>query len=175
MLAWGMRPNWSLELDVRTTTAKVCLNIKLTLSLSLVITTSWALTVASYHMILNPDIIRNLRAELKKAGIASSRSPDYRSLEALPYLYGCVHEAIRLAHGISTRSPRLAPDTELRYGNYVIPKNTPISMTNFDILMNEDVFPKPKEFKPERWTDNPGLEKYFVPFSKGSRQCLGLK
>jgi len=99
---------------------------------------------------------------------------DWFKLESLPYLHGVVHEAIRLAHGVTTRSPRLAPDTELHYGDWVIPKNTPVSMSNIDVLTNEEIFPEPKVFKPERWIGKPELDRYFVPFTKGSRQCLGL-
>jgi cytochrome P450 len=141
------------------------------------ITTSWSLTVASYHISANPEISATLRAELRDAGVASEPSRrDWHQLEALPYLNGCVHEAVRLAHGVSTRSPRLAPDQQLRYGEWSIPKNTPVSMTNVDTLMNDWIFHDPKEFKPERWMeDSKDLERYFVPFSKGSRQCLGIK
>jgi cytochrome P450 len=139
------------------------------------ITTSWALTVASYHMISNPQIIANLRKQLQQAGMMSGTPMDWHKLESLPYLNGIVHEAIRLAHGVSTRSPRLAPDTEIQYGDWVIPKNTPVSMTNVDVLMSESIFPEPRKFKPERWIGNPELERYFVPFTKGSRQCLGMK
>jgi cytochrome P450 len=116
-----------------------------------------------------------LRRELRDSGIATKANVDWRQLETLPYLNGIVHESIRLAHGVSTRSPRLAPDTELRYGDWIIPRNTAVSMTNVDTLMNETVFPNPKEFKPDRWIGQPDLDKYFVPFTKGSRQCLGLK
>jgi cytochrome P450 len=100
---------------------------------------------------------------------------DWHRLEKLPYLNACVHESIRLSHGIVTRDPRLAPDTEIEYRGWVIPKNTPVSMTTVDILMNEDIFKDPKVFRPERWLENPELERYFVPFGKGSRQCLGIK
>jgi cytochrome P450 len=139
------------------------------------ITTSWALTVASYHITANPSILAQLRSELSQAGLKPDSTMEWHKLESLPYLNGCVHEAIRLGHGVATRSPRLAPDTELRYGDWVIPKNTPVSMTNIDVLMNEKIFPQPRKFKPERWSQNPKLERYFVPFTKGSRQCLGLK
>lgn len=139
------------------------------------ITTSWSLSVASFHISSNPDILRKLRAELIAAGSTSTKPLDWHKLEQLPYLNGCVHEGIRLAHGIVTRDPRLAPDVELKYDTWVIPKNTPVSMTNVDILMNETIFPKPAEFIPERWISNPGLERYFVPFGKGSRACAGIK
>ena len=135
------------------------------------ITTSWALTVASFHLIKNPGTAAGIREEVR--GVA--RPWDWRKLEKLPFLNASVHEAIRLSHGITTRDPRLAPDDEIKYGDWVIPKNTPVSMTTVDVLMNEDIFPEPKRFVPERWLENPDLVRYFVPFGKGSRQCLGIK
>jgi cytochrome P450 len=138
------------------------------------ITTSWVLTVASFHICNNPNICRKLREELEGAGSTSAAPLDWHKLEQLPYLNGCVHEAVRLAHGITTRLPRLAPDTELKYEEWVIPRNTPVSMTNLDILMNQSIFPNPESFIPERWINRPNLERYFVPFGKGSRSCLGV-
>lgn len=138
------------------------------------ITTSWALTVGSFHITANKTIYAKMHEELRTAGVKAGAVPDWHKLEALPYLNGCVHEAVRLAHGVSTRNPRLAPETELRYGQWAIPKNTPVSMTTVDVLMNETIFPSPREFRPERWIEDPGLERSFVPFSRGSRQCLGI-
>lgn len=112
-----------------------------------------------------------LRQEL----VAANTTSDWHQLEKLPYLNACIRESIRLSHGIATRDPRLAPDTELQYREWTIPRNTPVSMTAVDILMNERIFPDPKAFKPERWLAGSDLERYFVPFGKGSRQCLGIK
>jgi len=138
------------------------------------ITTSWALTVASFHIINNPNVSQRLRTELETIVSTSSSTFDWHKLEQLPYLNGCVHEAVRLAHGVSTRSPRLAP-LELKYADWVIPANTPISMTNVDILMDESIFPNAKDFVPERWIGRPDLDRFFVPFGKGSRACAGIK
>ncbi|KAL2072092.1 hypothetical protein VTL71DRAFT_11435 [Oculimacula yallundae] len=138
------------------------------------VTTSWALTVASFHISKNPEILEKLRKELAAAGSSSTKPLDWHKLEKLPYLSGCVKEGIRLAHGITTRDPRLAPDITIKYRDWVIPPNTPVSMTTLDILMNESIFPDAKEFVPGRWIGNPGLERYFVPFGKGSRACAGI-
>jgi cytochrome P450 len=122
--------------------------------------------------------LARLRREL--AGMAASET-DWRTLEKLPYLRGCVHESIRLAHGIVTRDPRIAPDTDLVYtapgprgAEWHIPRGTPVSMTTVDVLMDPEIFPHPREFRPERW-ENEDLGRYFVPFGKGSRQCMGIK
>lgn len=47
-------------------------------------------------------------------------------------------------------------------------------MTSLLIHYDEDVFPEPKVFRPERWIENPRLDKYLVAFSRGSRQCIGI-
>ena len=52
-------------------------------------------------------------------------------------------------------------------------------MTLRDILLDPSIFVDPQRFSPERWlSDSADLERMnqaFVPFSRGSRMCLGLK
>lgn len=46
-------------------------------------------------------------------------------------------------------------------------------------LMSTDpvVYPEPDKYKPERWLGdvNPAIHRNFVPFARGSRNCLGMK
>jgi cytochrome P450 len=46
---------------------------------------------------------------------------------------------------------------------------------------NENLFPEPEKFKPERWLNNPKgpngatpLYSYMTAFGKGTRMCAGL-
>lgn len=65
-----------------------------------------------------------------------------------------------------------------------------MSMTSIFMHMNPEIFPRPREFEPERWLDfssSPSdgssssaddgakkhLSNYLVNFSKGTRGCLG--
>lgn len=109
-------------------------------------------------------------------------------LEKLPYLNAVVSEAIRHGFGVSQRSPRLAPDETLVYrGNfkghsfeYIIPPGTPMGMSTALTNMDENVFPEPKDFVPERWLgledgERHKLANHVTSFSKGSRQCVGIK
>ena len=75
-----------------------------------IITTSWALSIASDHLATDPAIASRLQGEL--CGVQELY--EWRRLERLPYLNGVVHEAMRLRHGILARDSRLAPDTELQ-------------------------------------------------------------
>ena len=42
---------------------------------------------------------------------------------------------------------------------------------------DSEVYPDPHKFRPERWLGNidPRMKRDFVPFTKGSRDCLGKK
>ncbi|KAL2406813.1 Cytochrome P450 monooxygenase sdnE [Exophiala dermatitidis] len=154
------------------------------------LTTYWALTVASYYIINDPHIHETLRRELeedarKAAQESQKHSSEYtykqyfaqltwHRLQTLPYLSGCVYEAVRLSTGVPGRNPRISQDRDLQYGPWTIPRGTPVSMYSMHVLMDETVFPNPHKFDPNRWIDNPGLERYFVAFGKGSRSCLGI-
>lgn len=50
-------------------------------------------------------------------------------------------------------------------------------MTSLMLHNNPSLFPDPRSFQPERWLQpsKTQLRKYLVPFSKGSRKCLGMK
>lgn len=53
-------------------------------------------------------------------------------------------------------------------------------MTPIFHQIDEDVFPNPHAFLPERWIniseqERIRMEHYFNPYSKGARQCAGIK
>lgn len=85
--------------------------------------------------------------------------------------------------GVISRLARCAPDRDTWYKDIIIPRGTPVSMSAPDILESPNVFADPKTFMPERWLANVGdctetadrLDKFLVSFSKGTRQCLGMK
>lgn len=145
-------------------------------------TTAWSLSNTCFYVLESPLIQSKMRDELLAAipNLQAADAFDYRKLEKLPYLTGVVKEGIRLGTGVSGRNHRIWK-TRLLYGDWVIPAGTTVSMNHQDILRNQDVFPNADEMVPERWfgnakaPDGNSLERYFVPFGKGDRQCLGIK
>jgi cytochrome P450 len=140
----------------------------------------------TYYLLSQPEISTRLTAELRASNI-DVRNLDWYRLEKLPYLYGVIYEGLRLAYGVSVRLPRIARTENLNYQSqngaqlsYVIPMGTPIGMSAVIMHHNEDIFSQSHEFVPDRWIDENGeknvrLEKYLLSFSRGSRQCLGMK
>ncbi|OTA59659.1 putative cytochrome P450 [Hypoxylon sp. EC38] len=98
-------------------------------------------------------------------------------------------EGLRLSYGVSSRLQRISPDGPMLYRpsdaigaskpEYVIPSGIPVGMTSVLLHHNPKLFPRSEKFDPQRWLDAQGridrtLEKYMVPFSRGSRQCVGI-
>lgn len=149
-------------------------------------TTAAALTTSTFHITNTPAILRKLRAELEEAGVCSASGKlnvdklTRSNLERLLYLNGIVHEGIRLSGGgVGVRLTRIAPDEDLVYKDWVIPRGQAVSMSQLDILLNPDIFGDDvMEFKPERWFGDAGKElekKGWVAFGRSTRMCLGMK
>lgn len=65
----------------------------------------------------------------------------------------------------------------MRYGDWNIPFGMPVSMSQPFLHFNPELFPNPMKFDPERWLqgdESIRLERYLVPFSSGSRACIGI-
>ena len=141
--------------------------------------TAYTLDVGHFHICANPEIYARLKKELQEAWPdEDSPPPSVAALEKLPYLGACVKESLRLAIGPMTRLQRVNHHSTMRYGDWVIPKHTPIGMSHRFIHHNESLFPDSHRFDPERWLqgeESKRLEKYLVTFSKGSRQCLAIQ
>ena len=143
------------------------------------LTTSHALKVGTYHILANKHVFENLMAELRVAIPNPDSPPTLQQLERIHYLMAIMYETLRIFYGVSHRLSRIFPDRPLIYNEWTIPPGTPVSMTTVHIHDNEDIFPAPYEFKPERWLplDSNGMKlmKFLVPFGGGSRQCVGME
>lgn len=142
------------------------------------VTTAWTLTVAMYHLTVQPEKMERLRAEIRSIMPDPHRPANLQQLERLPYLTSVIKESLRLSNGVSTRLARVAPDRSIYFRDWEIPQGTPVGMTSTLIHQNPDIYPQPLEFIPERWLDpkkRQQMEMYLVPFSRGSRQCAGIK
>ena len=142
------------------------------------VTTAWTLTVAMYHLTIQPQKLERLQGEITSIMPDAYLPAKLQRLEKLPYLTSVIMESLRLSNGISTRLARTAPDRSIFFRDWEIPKGTPVGMTSTLIHRDPNIFPQPLEFLPERWLDaqeRKRLEQYLVPFSKGTRQCAGIK
>lgn len=151
-------------------------------------TTSWALSVITYHLLTQPQLLAKLTDELQTVVKDPRHLPDWTTLEHLPYLGAVIQEGLRLSYGVSARTARIATEENLVYRGewnrksvqYVIPRGYAIGMSAVITHHDERLFPSSYAFIPERWLDENNqrrkdLERSTLAFSKGSRSCLGMK
>lgn len=144
-------------------------------------TTGSSLECIAYHVLANPDVLRRLKQELaeavSKAGAVEEPLTHYDIVQPLPFLTAVINEGLRLANSVSGRLARSSPRTTYEYKSYVLPPNTVISMAIKGSHGDESIFPEPTRFNPDRWLVKPSelkrLDKYFSPFGRGSRSCIG--
>ncbi|KAJ3544300.1 hypothetical protein NM208_g3131 [Fusarium decemcellulare] len=134
-----------------------------------------SLSIAHYHILANPAIMARLRKEL-----GQRPTHTLEELDQLPYLDAVQMEAFRLDFGLAGRHAMLDPDKPITFTYsgvaHVIPAGTPMSVQTLVQHTNEDIFPDPWIFKPERWLGEEGAmrRKHLLSFNKGLRQCLGI-
>jgi cytochrome P450 len=151
-------------------------------------TTSWALSVMTYHLLTKPEILAKLTAELQTVVKDPQQLPDWTVLETLPYLGAVIQEGLRLSYGVSSRTARIPTEENLIYRGewnkktveYVIPQGYAVGMSTVVTHHDERAFPDSYAFAPERWLDENNqrrkeVERSMLAFSKGSRSCLGMK
>lgn len=142
-------------------------------------TSGSVLRLLSFHVFRSPEILQRLQSELDSAGLFRSSVIDLKKLEQLPFLTATIMEGLRLSPGVATRMARIAPDRDIFYKNWRIPAGTPVGMTTVLMHTDEDIYPDPYSFQPERWMEEGGVRKNsehaYAPFSKGTRMCIGMQ
>lgn len=148
-------------------------------------TTSRTLAVIMYHLLAKPGLRLRVLQELRTI-MPSSKSdlPTVAQLERLPFLTAVIHEGTRLGHGVAGRLVRIAPAEDLYYSPpdgstvYQIPRGATFSQSSYLIHTNQDLYPNPHEFNPERYLTTDGsvtdAQRYLVAFGKGTRACSGI-
>ncbi|KAL4901620.1 hypothetical protein BDW74DRAFT_170074 [Aspergillus multicolor] len=139
--------------------------------------TARTITFATFYILDRPEIRARLHAELGEVMADwPRRVPSWAELEKLVYLQAVIKEALRLSYGVMHRLPRISPDQAIQYGGYTIPPGTPVGMSAYLMHSDASVYPSPSEFKPDRWLGriDPAMNRNWVPFARGSRNCLGM-
>ncbi|XP_018400947.1 PREDICTED: cytochrome P450 4C1-like [Cyphomyrmex costatus] len=99
----------------------------------------------------------------------------YEDLQHMNYLDCVIKETLRLFPSIPMIGRILTED--LKIGEFVIPKGTDVIISIIRMHRNEKYWPNPLMFDPDRFLSEKTncLPYYFMPFSDGSRNCIGAK
>ncbi|EGD95987.1 hypothetical protein TESG_03448 [Trichophyton tonsurans CBS 112818] len=138
-------------------------------------TISNTLRLILYHVYSSDEILQRLREEINAASTIVTEPLTLKELEQLPYLTAVLMEGLRLSPGVGSRAARIT-DQDLFYEHWRIPAGTPVGMTTILMHTDENLYPDPMCFNPDRWIDSTAKRSTttFAPFSRGTRICLGM-
>ncbi|KAF2250067.1 cytochrome P450 [Trematosphaeria pertusa] len=140
--------------------------------------TACVLDLICYYILADSDVRARMTEELAEVMADwPGKRPTLTQLEKLPYFLADIKEGLRLSYGMMRRLPRVSPNVSIQCREWSIPAGTPVEISAYMQHTNPDVFPEPFRFLPERWLPGnvtPAMNRNFVPFSKGSRNCLGI-
>jgi cytochrome P450 len=146
-------------------------------------TTSTAIAATVFYLVHNAEKLETLTREVRAAFDDVEEIRFGQKLSALPYVRACIDEAMRLSPSVGGLLPREVLAGGIEIDGEQIPAGTVVGVPSYTVQHNEEYYPSPWEFRPERWIA--GSEKgvsaesvamaqsAFCPFSVGPRGCIG--
>ena len=130
-------------------------------------TSASAILFALYSVYKHSEVLQNLRDELNSI----SNPKDTNAIAKLPYLTAISQEIMRL-YPLTLVAMRLTTKPFELMG-YKFPVGTQIFPNIYSTHHREDLFPNPKQFKPERFLERHYSPYEYLPFGGGHRRCIG--
>ena len=152
-------------------------------------TTAITLSATLFYLLHNPVALTKLTAEIRTT-FASTNQIRGKPLNNLHYLRACVDEMLRLSPPVPSHLPREVLPGGLTIDEHYFPAGTVVGTSAYAIHHNEEYYPDPFAYQPERWIIDPqatddndisSAERVataraaFCPFSIGPRGCIGKK
>lgn len=138
-------------------------------------TSSTLMTFTLYELALNPDIQDRLREEITTGISENDGKLTYEMLFGFKYLEMVINESLRKYPPIPLLFRKCVKDYKIQGTSLVIPKNTTVIINVYSLHHDEEHFPEPSKFNPERFSDE-NIKKIkpftYLPFGEGQRNCM---
>ncbi|KNC25621.1 Cytochrome P450 4d1 [Lucilia cuprina] len=141
-------------------------------------TTSSAITFCFYNLAMNPKCQQKCFEEIIQVfGTDKSKPVTYEDLNNLHYVELCIKETLRMFPSVPLLGRKVTEECEIN--GKIVPAGTNIGISPLHLGRQEELFPEPDTFKPERFDIDYTTDKMspyaYIPFSAGPRNCIGQK
>jgi cytochrome P450 len=139
-------------------------------------TTSGIMSWMLYFLAAHPEYQEKLNKELVQVWPPGTEFNDVaEEVHKCELLKAVINETLRLRPNTPAWLDRVAKE-DVKIAGKIVPKGTVIGLGFQFLQTNPDHWERAEEFWPERFTEGGRRDNYaFVPFSAGSRNCLGMK
>ncbi|KAF5269233.1 hypothetical protein FQR65_LT02534 [Abscondita terminalis] len=140
-------------------------------------TTTIILSCLLHELCVNIDIQERVRKEINEV-LEEYGELKYESINQMKYLDMVISEALRKYPVLGIIQRKCIEDSVIPETNFKIERGTNIIVPIHGLLFDENYFPDPNKFDPERFSEankhkvNPYV---YQPFSLGPRNCIGKR
>jgi cytochrome P450 len=131
-------------------------------------TTASALAWAFYWIDRLPEVKEKLIEEIDSLG----SDPDPSAIAKLPYLNAACCETLRIYPIAISPFPRILK-VPMEIGGYQFEAGAIVVISIYLTHQREDIYPQPKQFKPERFLERQFSPYEYLPFGGSNRRCIG--
>ena len=131
-------------------------------------TTASAVVWLLYWIHYLPEVQSKLRAELAELG----PEPNPMAILQLPYLNALCLETLRIYPITPTTFIRVLRSSQT-IGSHHFKAGTALMPATYIVHQRPDIYPEPKQFRPERFLERQFAPHEFLPFGGGHRRCIG--
>ncbi|EQL02115.1 Cytochrome P450 family protein [Ophiocordyceps sinensis CO18] len=151
-------------------------------------TTSTAMAATFFYLVRNAHALKRVTDEIRAKFANAEDIVHGPALGSCTYLRACIDEAMRLSPSVGGILPREVLTGGMTIDGQRVPAGTVVGAPHYTLHHNEDYFPMPFGYAPERWLggetnpltgdttsddDVAGAQSAFCPFSVGPRGCIG--
>ncbi|EGE84113.1 benzoate 4-monooxygenase cytochrome P450, variant 2 [Blastomyces dermatitidis ATCC 18188] len=151
-------------------------------------TTSIAISAIMFHLSRNPEALDKLTSIIRST-FSSLDEIQAKTLNNLPYLRACLDESMRLSPVVPSHLPRQVLPGGLKIDKHNFSAGTIVNTPPYTINHNEEYYPDPFSYLPERWIVDPNVadgdisseskvaiaRSAFTTFGLGPRGCAGKR
>ncbi|KAF8973003.1 cytochrome P450 [Flammula alnicola] len=127
-----------------------------------------------YQMAIHPEVQKKAQEEIDRV-VGSERLPDFEDRPSLPYVEAIYREVMRCGPPLKIGAPHYLSEDNY-YKGYFIPKGTTVFGNIWAMTHDEEFYPDPFNFKPERFFDLDGKlndDDRVLAYGFGRRVCVG--
>ena len=138
-------------------------------------TTANTLGSLIYHMATYPEVQNRVYEEICDL-IGSDETITHENIKDLHYLEACIMETLRHCPPVTEHDRTCVNDCVVN--GIIIKKGVRIQMPNYASHFDEEFFPQPKKYMPERFLKENAEEIVpytWRPFGAGNRVCIGQR
>ncbi|TDG51975.1 hypothetical protein AWZ03_001645 [Drosophila navojoa] len=140
-------------------------------------TTASTAAYTLYELAQNPDVLAKLLDDINQTLAKHNGELNYDSIQDMKYLELCVMETTRKYPALPILNRMCNQDYPLPNSNLVLKKGTEVLISLLGMQRDEEYFPDPLRYQPERFTEEHRnyTPAAYMPFGVGPRQCIAAR